>query len=194
LEPLQFQQYESTHSQPEESTDKESLTVQEVQDVTNLAEDMLVELFPPNAEAQSVSIEESNSLPNDDEILNWISQDLNSVTNNRKAFNNFSAEHNRETIPITLTILPLTDGSDSSTIGTASRTTKRSNAERCKAYRMDQKKKKIQMEEELQHEKERNLILRQRADSLEKYLKILRKSTKVLMLKNLSSATNLTFE
>merc|ERR1711915_256392 len=142
--------------------------------------------------AQSVSIEASNSLPNDEEMLNWISQDLNSVTNNnnRKVFNTFSAEHNRETIPTTLTILPLTDGSGSSTIGT----TRRSNAERCKAYRMDQKKKKIQMEEELQHEKERNLILRQRADSLEKYLKILRKSTKVLMLKNLSSATNLTFE
>merc|ERR1711915_15663 len=138
-------------------------------------------------EAQSVSTEASKSLPNDDEMLNWISQDLNSVTNNNRAFNNFSAEHNRETIPITLTILPLTDGSNSSTVGTASRATRRSNAERCKAYRMDQKKKKIEIEEELQHEKERNLILRQRADSLEKYLKILRKSTKVLMLKNLSS-------
>merc|ERR1711915_817694 len=172
---------------------------------------MLGELFPSNAEAriinfpdatpnsnlpeaQSVSIEESNSLPNEDETLNWISQDLNSVTNNRKSFNNFTAEHNRETIPITLTILPLTDGSDSSTIGTASRTIRRSNAERCKAYRVDQKKKKIQMEEELQHEKERNLILRQGADSLEKYLKILRKSTRVLMLKNLSRAANSNFE
>jgi len=50
------------------------------------------------------------------------------------------------------------------------------------------------MEEELQHEKKRNLILRQRADSLEKCLKRLRKSTKVLMLKNLSSASNSTFE
>jgi len=172
----------------------------------------LEELFPPNTEAriinfpdatsnsdlpeaQSVSFEASNSLPNDEEILNWISQDLNSVTNyNRKAFINFSAQHNRETIPITLTILPLNDGSNSSTIGTVSRTTRRSNAERCKAYRMDQKKKKIKMEEELQHEKERNLILRQRADSLEKCLKRLRKSTKVLMLKNLSSASNSTFE
>merc|ERR1712154_263321 len=148
----------------------------------------------PDATSKSDSIEVSNSHPKDEEISNWISQDLNSVTNyNRKAFINFSAQHNRETIPITLTILPLTDGSNSSSIGTASRTIRRSNAERCKAYRMDQKKKKIQMEEELQHEKKRNLILRQRVDSLEKFLKRLRKSTKVLMLKNLSNASNLTF-
>merc|ERR1719309_680104 len=48
---------------------------------------------------------------------------------------------------------------------------RKTNAERCKHYRSMQKIRKLNLEEELNHESKRNIVLKHRVDSLEKIVK-----------------------
>jgi len=98
-------------------------------------------------------------LPNDEEVYNWNLQDMNFTANHGGNSENFSYKHTCEKLTqFSIKILPEEEASTK----TVDKKPRKSNAERCKDYRSLQKMKKLNLEDELNHESKRNILLKQK--------------------------------
>jgi len=108
---------------------------------------------------------------NDEEVFDWNLQDLNFTANHGANIENVSFANSCENpTQFTIRILP----EERLSTKPVDKKTRRSNAERCKDYRSLQKIRKLNLEDELEHQSKRNILLKQKADSLEKTVKRMR--------------------
>jgi len=104
---------------------------------------------------------------NDEEVFDWNLQDLNFTANHGANIENVSFANPCENpTQFTIQILPEE--------GLSTKKPRKSNAERCKVYRSLQKIRKLNLEDELDHESKRNILLKQKAETYEKTVKRMR--------------------
>jgi len=120
-----------------------------------------------NQEAPKFEVYQQELIPHEEEVFNRNFQDMNFtsnlVENSDISFGNTTGEN-----LIQFTIKALPDKLSTKSVGKKPR---KSNAERCKHYRSMQKIKKLNLEDELNNESKRNIMLKHRTDSLEKTVK-----------------------
>jgi len=136
--------------------------------ISNFFEEQLL----ANQEAPNFEVYQQELIPHEEEVFNRNFQDMNFTSNLAEnsdiSFGNTTGEN---LIQFTIKALP-------EKLSTKSRGKKprKSNAERCKHYRSMQKIRKLNLEEELNHESKRNIVLKHRVDSLEKIVKRMKAS------------------
>jgi len=125
-----------------------------------------------NQEAPNFELYQQDLIQNEKEVFNRYFQDMNFTPNHEKNSDvSFGNTTGKNLIQFTIKALP-------EKLSTKSRGKKprKSNAERCKHYRSMQKIRKLNLEEELNHESKKNIVLKHRVDSLEKIVKRMKAS------------------
>jgi len=119
---------------------------------------------------QNLEVYQQDIPPDDEEVFDWNLQDLNFTANHGKNSESTSfANHCENPTQFTIKILP--GGLSTKSVDKKLR---KSNAERCKQYRIIQKMRKLNLEDELNHQSKRNILLKQKAKNLEKTVKRMR--------------------
>jgi len=125
-----------------------------------------------NQEAPTFEVYQQELIPHEEEVFNRNFQDMNFTSNLAEnsdiSFGNTTGEN---LIQFTIKALP-----DKLSTKSGGKKLRKSNAERCKHYRSMQKIRKLNLEEELNHESKRNIVLKHRVDSLEKIVKRMKAS------------------
>jgi len=136
--------------------------------ISNFFEEQLL----ANQEAPYFEVYKQDLIPNEEEVFNWNFQDINFTPNHERnsdvSFGNTTGEN---LIQFTIEAVP-----DKLSTKSGGKKPRKSNAERCKHYRSMQKIRKLNLEEELNHESKRNIVLKHRVDSLEKIVKRMKAS------------------
>jgi len=120
-----------------------------------------------NQEAPNSKVHQQDLILSEEEVFNRYFQDMNFTPNHEEisdiSFGNTTGEN---LIQFTINALPVELSTES-----GNKKPRKTNAERCKHYRSMQKTKKLNLENELNHESKRNILLKHKADSLEKTVK-----------------------
>merc|ERR1711915_842331 len=111
-------------------------------------------------------------LPNYEKVSkNWNLKDINFTANHGGNSENVSCTHTCENLTqFSIKILPEEEASTK----TVDKKPRKSNAERYKDYSSLQRMKKLNLEDELNHESKRNILLKQKTENLEKTVKRMR--------------------
>jgi len=106
-------------------------------------------------------------IPSEEDVFNSNFQDLTFTPNHEEISDtSFGNTTGKNLIQFTINALPVELSTES-----GDKKPRKTNAERCKHYRSMQKTKKLNLENELNHESKRNILLKHKADSLEKTVK-----------------------
>jgi len=120
-----------------------------------------------NQEAPNFEVYQQDFIPNEEEVFSRNFQDRNFTANREENSDiNFGNTTGENLIKFTIKALP-----DKLSTKSVDKKPRKSNAERCKHYRRMQKIKKLNLEDELNNESKRNIMLKHRTDSLEKTVK-----------------------